>query len=95
MNGPGEPGYSGTTSDEARAPANALDILVNAYFLTGDPKYLEAARKVVKESHFNSKWYRDGPNPDYADRTVAPWQVLCSWSLWGGTWTRLGWLRGG
>jgi len=75
MNGPGEPGYSGTTSDEARAPANALDILVNAYFLTGDPKYLEAARKVVKESHFNSKWYRDGPNPDYADRTVAPWQV--------------------
>lgn len=75
MNGPGEPGYSGTTSDEARAPADALDILVNAYFLTGDSKYLEAARKVVEESHFGNKWYKDGPNPDYADHTVAPWQI--------------------
>ncbi len=75
VNGPGEPGYSGTTSDEARAPANALDILINAYYLTGDPKYLEAAAKVVEESHFNNKWYKDGPNPEYSDRTVAPWQI--------------------
>ena len=75
MNGPGEPGYSGTTSDEARAPANALDILLNAYFLTGDTKYLDAATRVVNESHFDTKWYKSGPNPDYADRTVAPWQI--------------------
>ena len=75
MNGPGEPGYSGTTSDEARAPANALDILINAYYLTGDKKYINAARKVIKESHFKSKWYRDGPNPEYSSHTVAPWQI--------------------
>ena len=75
MNGPGEPGFSATTSDEARAPANALDILVNAYLLTGEEKYLEAAGKVVEESHFENKWYRSGPSEKYKSRTVAPWQV--------------------
>ena len=75
MNGPGEPGYSGTTSDEARAPANALDILINAYYLTGDRKYIDAARKVVEESHFKNKWYKDGPNPEYSSHTIAPWQI--------------------
>ena len=75
MNGPGEPGYSATTSDEARAPANALDILINAYLLTGDQKYIEAAKKVVEESHFENKWYKNGPNPDYSSHTVPPWQI--------------------
>ena len=74
MNGPGEPGYSGTTSDEARAAANALEILLAAYLATWDEKFLEAARKVIEESHFNKKWYKNGPVSDYAERSVAPWQ---------------------
>ncbi|MDK2463657.1 MAG: hypothetical protein QI223_02635 [Candidatus Korarchaeota archaeon] len=74
INGPGEPGYSGTTSDEARAPANALEILLAAYQATWSGKFLEAARKVVEESHFDRKWYRDGLAPEYEGRSVAPWQ---------------------
>lgn len=75
MNGPGEPGYSGVAGDEARAAANALDILINMYLATLNRTYLEAAEKVVNESHFNTRWYKDGPNPEYASHTVAPWQI--------------------
>ena len=74
MNGNGNPGYSMTASDEARAPANALQILLAAYQATWSQKYMEAARRVIEESHFQTKWYKDGPNPEYASRSVAPWQ---------------------
>ncbi len=74
VNGPGEPGYSGTEGDEARAPANALRILLAAYQATWDGRFLEAARRVVRESDFRRRWYRRGPSPDRAGRSVAPWQ---------------------
>ncbi len=75
MHGNGNPGYSGTMGDDIRAPANALDILVNAYYHTLDVRFLEAAYRVVNESHFNYRWFRDGPNPQYSDRSVMPWQI--------------------
>jgi len=71
-NGPGEPGYSGTTGDEARAPANAIAILTAAYEVTMNRSFLEAASKAVRESSFSSRWYsRPGPPRG----SVAPWQV--------------------
>ncbi len=75
VHGNGNPGYSGTMGDDLRAPANALDILVNAYYHTLDVRFLEAAYRVVNESHFNYRWFRDGPNPQYSDRSVMPWQI--------------------
>ncbi|HDD33603.1 MAG TPA: hypothetical protein ENG30_00470, partial [Thermofilaceae archaeon] len=75
VNGPGEPGYSGVSGDEARAAANALDILINAYMATLDDKYLRAAAIVVEQSHFETRWYRYGPASGYSSRTIAPWQV--------------------
>ena len=75
VNGPGAPGYSGTTGNEARAPANALQILLDAYEATGNESYLQAAEKVVWESRFEARWYKDGPDPSRAGESVAPWQV--------------------
>lgn len=56
MNGPGMPGISGTQGEE-RAPAMALGLLTDAWAHTGDPKWLEAAKKVVEDAHAKTKPY--------------------------------------
>ncbi|MDP6528308.1 MAG: hypothetical protein QGI43_01245 [Gemmatimonadota bacterium] len=53
-NGPGMPGISGTTGEE-RGPGHALQVMLDAYFHTWDTRYLDAARKIVTESHADTK----------------------------------------
>ncbi len=93
-NGPGEPGYSGTTGDEARAPANALMILLAAYQATWDERFLQAAGRVVEESHFDRRWYASGPSEGMAGRSVAPWQQAMLMVALGEYLDLIRWTRG-
>jgi hypothetical protein len=72
MNGPGMPGISNTNGEE-RAPANALGILTDSWLHTGNPKYLEAAKRVVQESHARTKGYVT--DADGLDWRAKPWMV--------------------
>jgi hypothetical protein len=72
MNGPGGPGYSNTTGEE-RAPAGALGILTSAWVHSRDVRYLEAAKKVARESHARTKPYLIRPGS--FDWRCKPWMI--------------------
>lgn len=72
MNGPGMPGLSNTHGEE-RAPANALGIMLDSWIHTKNDKYLEAAKKVVRESHANTKPFVTDPNSK--DWKAKPWMI--------------------
>lgn len=71
MNGPGMPGISGTGGEE-RGPAMALGLLTDAWQHTGDPKWFEAAKKVVDESHAKTKAYVVAPQEEWKAK---PWML--------------------
>jgi hypothetical protein len=72
MNGPGMPGISNTQGEE-RAPAMALGVLTDAWIQTGERGYLDAALRVVRESHARTKPYVTRPTA--RDWRVKPWMV--------------------
>ncbi|MCA9751456.1 MAG: hypothetical protein KC591_04645 [Gemmatimonadetes bacterium] len=71
-NGPGMPGLS-NTNGESRAPGHTLQIMLDTYLHTWDPRYLTAARRVVTESHFQTQAYA----ADYfsGDWATKPWMI--------------------
>ena len=71
-NGPGMPGISGTQGEE-RGPGHTLQIMTDMYLLTWDQRYLDAARKVVNESHGLTKDYIVNPSAD--GWKPKPWMV--------------------
>ncbi|MCA9737678.1 MAG: hypothetical protein KC645_08650, partial [Gemmatimonadetes bacterium] len=72
MNGPNMPGISNTDGEE-RAPANALGLMTDSWLHTGNDKYLEAAKRVVRESHAKTKAYVTQPNA--SDWKAKPWMI--------------------
>lgn len=71
-NGPNMPGLSNTTG-ESRAPAHALQTTLDMYLHTWDQRYLDAARRIVNESHFDTQLY--APNYFGGDWRTKPWMV--------------------
>ncbi len=71
-NGPGMPGIPETTGAE-RGPGHTLQILTDMYLHTWNPRYLNAARRVVTESHADTKAYVS--NPTSGTWRCRPWMI--------------------
>ncbi|MFZ5878828.1 MAG: hypothetical protein ACOY0R_05645, partial [Chloroflexota bacterium] len=63
---------------DGREAAYGLEIMTDAYSASGDPAYLEAAQKVVTESHPDLTWfgqpgYFPNPNISGSGKLTGPW----------------------
>ena len=59
---------------EPRPPAMLLEVLTQAYIITGDVGYLESAELVVDDSHAARQRYINGPTGEH-ELYVMPWMV--------------------